>query len=563
MRNYHLTILFKVLALSETFGRSDQPWTLPSIPGYLSWRVERGGGDKGGGGLCLLYRESLTPHLWKPPVADTFKYVENERQWFLIDNGVEKLALLHCYLACQSTKSDDFLKWNEDLFQLMTMEITKLGEQGFVTLCMGDFNSRVGRLPGLGNNTPDINKNGPMFMNFVTQANLVILNTLPITKGLFTRFMNSSGLPGSMSLLDYGLIDADNVHAVSSFTIDSDARFSCGSDHALLIAKLVFGSTRSVTWDYKEVLKFNFTPKTDFSKYRAELDKESSSVPLHLFSDLSAEEKLHHVTHSVLQAGKRGIGLMTKKKKPRKLPRDLIERIKAKNLVASQINNSRGVDNQNLADLQTTLMQMKAEIRNSIVSMKLNRRFKLRSKLLTADPTRKKFWRFLKNQMKVAGSVTGAYDSSGQMVFQQHEIEDAVLEQFSKIFQGQRSPVFSSPDHPDMVAMSIQDIDNILAMSPSDVPEDRFEGEVCSQYSLSELSQTLASLPNEKAAGVDQIPNELLKNSSCQFKQYLLLFLNHMISDGKVPDELNQGKCMLIHKVNVQNHSSLVLNSLS
>ena len=238
-----------------------------------------------------------------------------------------------------------------------------------------------------------------------------------------------------------------------------------------------------------------------------------------------------------------------KKKKPRKLPRDLIDKIKAKNIVANQINNSKGADNQSLAVLQAKLVAMKSEIKTAFVNLKLSRRFKLRSKLLIGDPTRKKFWRFLKNQMKAAGSVTGAYDKSGQMVFQQDEIEEAVLEQFTKIFQGQRSPVFTSPDHPDMVAMSIQDIDNILAMSPFDVPEDKFEEEVCSPYTLSELSQTLESLPTEKAAGVDQVPNELLKNSSCKFKQYLLLFLNQIIPDGKVPEELNLGKCMLIHKV--------------
>ena len=101
-------------------------------------------------------------------------------------------------------------------------------------LAMGDFNSRVGRIPGLENNTPDTNKNTPMFLNFMQQANLVIINTLPITKGLFTRFMNSPGLPGSNSLLDYGLIDGDHVNNVTSFVIDEEARYKCGSDHALL-----------------------------------------------------------------------------------------------------------------------------------------------------------------------------------------------------------------------------------------------------------------------------------------------------------------------------------------
>ena len=479
------------------------------------------------------------------------KHVENERQWFLIDNGKEKLAFLHCYLACQSSQNENFLQWNEELFQLMSMELSKLRDQGFVTLCMGDFNSRVGRIPGLENNTPDVNKNEPMFMNFVMQANLVIINTLPITRGLFTRFMNSSNLPGTKSVLDYGLIDADHVGNVSSFIIDADARFDCGSDHALLLAKVLFGDTPSVTWDYHDALKFDINDSTDYTNYKIELDNQSSSIPLHVFSTLPVEEKLHHVTNSILESGKKSIGLKTKKKKkPRRLPRTLIDKIKAKNNVARQIQNNDALDEpDNLAALQAKLHLLKTEIRDSFVSMKLARRFKLRSKLLSADPCRKKFWRFLKNQMKSAGSLTGAYNRDGQMVFQQDEIEDAVLEHFSTTFKGQRWPVFVDDKQPDMVAMTLQDINNILSGTSIDVPEDRFEQEVCSPYTLVELTQILDSLPAEKAAGVDQIPNELLKNCSGPFKQYLLLFLNQIIDEGKVPEELNRGKCMLIHKV--------------
>ena len=481
------------------------------------------------------------------------RYVENERQWFLIDNGKEKLAFLHCYLACQSTKNDDFLQWNEDLFQLMSMEIVKLREHGFVTLCMGDFNSRVGRIPGLEQNTPDKNKNEPMFMNFVTQANLVIMNTLPIARGLFTRFMNSSNLAGTKSVLDYGLVDADHVGNVSSFIIDANARFACGSDHALLLAKILFGETPAVTWDYHEALKFDIHANTDYTSYKIELDRQSSSIPLHVFSTLSAEEKLHHVTSSILESGKSTIGLKTKKKKkPTRLPKALITKIKDKNNLARQIEYQLSLDNHDsLPALQAKLCLLKSEIRDSFVGMKLAKRFRLRSKLLSDDPCRKKFWRFLKNQMKTAGSLTGVYNKTGQMVFQQDEIEDAVLEHFSTIFKGQRCPVFADVEHPDMVAMTLQDIDNILAGSALDVPEDKFEGEVCSHYTLVELTQILDALPAEKACGVDQIPNELLKNSSGPFKHYLMQFLNQIIDDGSVPEELNRGKCMLIHKVHL------------
>jgi hypothetical protein len=53
-------------------------------------------------------------------------------------------------------------------------------------------------------------------------------------------------LPGTKSLLDSGLVDTDHVNTVTAFVIDTEARYGCGSDHALLIAKIIFGQKHSV-----------------------------------------------------------------------------------------------------------------------------------------------------------------------------------------------------------------------------------------------------------------------------------------------------------------------------
>ena len=103
------------MSLSETFGRSDQPWTLPAIPGYGSWRTERGGGDKGGGGLCILYREALTPHHWAPQVANNLQHVENERQWLLIDNGKEKLPSFTATLCVKTTRAQKEISYSFEI----------------------------------------------------------------------------------------------------------------------------------------------------------------------------------------------------------------------------------------------------------------------------------------------------------------------------------------------------------------------------------------------------------------------------------------------------------------
>ena len=118
----------------------------------------------------------------------------------------------------------------------MTEECGVLKLQHYQLLAIGDFNAKVGQIPGLADNTPDCNRNAPLFHEFVSSVGLFILNTMPTAEGLFTRFM--SGLSGSSykSVLDYGLTTSEHVSTVKSFVIDKDARHSMLSDHALLTA---------------------------------------------------------------------------------------------------------------------------------------------------------------------------------------------------------------------------------------------------------------------------------------------------------------------------------------
>ena len=140
------------------------------------------------------------------------------------------------------------------------------------------------------------------------------------------------------------------------------------------------------------------------------------------------------------------------------------------------------------------------------------------------------------------------------MVFKQDEIEEAVMDHFTEAFKAQRVPVFTPGDVPDQVDMAMLDIEKILAQTPDSFEDRQFEADICSPFTIAELDQTLDSLPNGKAAGTDNIPNELLKNSNLKSRLYIQSFLNKILSDGEVPEDLNLGKCMLIFKVIRRNH---------
>ena len=414
---------------------------------------------------------------------------------------------------------------------------------------MGDFNSKIGTVPGLENNTPGTNMNTPMFLNFLNSANLIIINSLPVSKGLFTRFMDGSNRPGT--LIDYGLVDPDHVHTVTSFVIDSDARFDCGSDHALLEATVTFGHKISTQWSFHDSIQYNFKPSSDFTIFQEHLDSLSSTIPLSQFSLLPSDQMLPHITNSINQSGMNSFGLkIKKKKKGNKLPRNIIALIKTKNDTSKTLQQAiSNDDDEATQQISSELQDIKIEIKTKICEVKMHRRHRLRSKTLKADPSRKKFWSFIKNQMKSAGSITGCYDNTGNIVFNQDEIEEAVLDHFKTVFQGENHPVYNSNTEPDQLALAEEEMINILGAIDPAIPSDKFEEKICSPISFVELEKILGNLSNGKSSGYDRVPNELLKHSSQQFKMYLLTFLNRIIEDGIVPEALNLGKVMLIYKV--------------
>ena len=129
------------------------------------------------------------------------------------------------------------------------------------------------------------------------------------------------------------------------------------------------------------------------------------------------------------------------------------------------------------------------------------------------------------------------------MVFDQDGIEDVVTEHFKGIFNGSRV----SPR--ELMERPLEGTEDAHDYTRKTLNEDEFEKEVCEPYTTSELNDLLDNLPCGKACSTDHIPNELLKHTSRVLRIYLQLLLNKIMADGEVPESLNQGKCVLIHKV--------------
>ena len=111
---------------------------------------------------------------------------------------------------------------------------------------------------------------------------------------------------------------------------------------------------------------------------------------------------------SLQESGRTTFGLKVKKIRPRQqLPQYILGLIQTKNQLCRRVEEAYIMNSPNLNQIKELLENTKLQIRNEISRVKLKRRTRIRMKILKNDPSRKRFWSFLKNQFRAAGTITG------------------------------------------------------------------------------------------------------------------------------------------------------------
>ena len=205
-----------IMCVVETHMRQGSNEDLSSLNKHTVYLKERLGSEKKGGGLITIVKPGLNHLRWEPPLP-MHHYLDAERDWVLIHENSKKLAFCSIYMAAEIADSR-FLVWNNDLYAMITAELSLLRDDGYLCIFLGDFNGHIGNdLNGIVGNNRDINNNGTLVRNFVASNNLTVVNAdAGKCEGIFTR----RGLV-SDSVLDLVIEDNSSSPLISSMTIDS------------------------------------------------------------------------------------------------------------------------------------------------------------------------------------------------------------------------------------------------------------------------------------------------------------------------------------------------------
>ena len=402
-----------ILCVAETWFRADSRSDKFMHEGYKVFTNERAGEAKRGGGLLLLTRGKLKAVAYIPVVPEKYEPYQTERVWSLVCGEGTKVAICFTYLAATSVAG--FVKYNQEMYELLSAEVREMKSDGFVVILNCHLGPRSSTNPhGVVGDTSRRNENGTLFLEFVEGADMTIVNNLEVCEGTYTRIEG-----GFCTVVDFGLVEEEHSHMVSSYYIDEKRKVAHGSDHVISEMTINLEKARITDWKVAEVLRFQINDNTDFGEYTAGIEEVSAKLEAE-FYEMNTEQKFRAMQKMIIEGAKKCFKRKvypSKTKQHLKLPRNVKEKLlalkEARREYTTEVVDFKkkglSVDDhptaKKLSDRVNTIL---GEVKSMISTHKKKMSKNIRSKNLRPGSSPKQFWKMV-NQRNMAESSVTAY----------------------------------------------------------------------------------------------------------------------------------------------------------
>ena len=183
------------------------------LDNYIIFELVRESGD-GGGGLAIACTEDLKPVMTRKG--------NDEAEALTVEISVEKMKIkcVAGYGPQENCLKENKLKfWNYIEEEALNAWNNGLG---FIFHCDGNLWAGSDIIPG---DPRTQNKNGKMFEEFLARnPNLIVVNSLPLCKGVITRHRIKDG-KDEKSILDFFIVCRRILPFVTNMVIDEEKKF--------------------------------------------------------------------------------------------------------------------------------------------------------------------------------------------------------------------------------------------------------------------------------------------------------------------------------------------------
>ena len=445
-------------------------------------------------------------------------------------------------MRTESKPGSEFHRRNSHLLNQLSSEKLILENQGYCIGYLGDFNSRITPSPRFNfrNYPHQQNNNGRLLQSFAETNDLFCLNPLNWhgrreERATYQRNMGSAGL--HVSILDLGLCSSSAASIITDFKVTDDPELSTHSDHSSLVLEYrskVFSRSQPVKEynHFKDIVKW--------ASYTKILEKRTRNK-LEWFKSLTTDSQNTWLTNQFKAAGRSVLPIIPKHRavKQHKLPKSSAESSKTKKLrkiLRSAVNSKENKDQIRAKEDAWKLAKLKQHKYEALIHLK--RKYRIRNIIAAKGKEGSRiFWNCLSNKKKTSAFIDVLNDG-GKLVFDPAK-KAKVIEKFFKT-------KFNTTDAPKPFN------DEPVNEETLGTPKKKLSGQesrgIVKDITMKELNEALDTLNARKAEGLDNITNNMLKNTSLETRQLILELFNDVLLSGVNPKDWKVGHVILLLK---------------
>ena len=435
-----------------------------------------------------------------------------------------KLRIIVCYAPTNDASEEE----KEDFYGQMDQILATAHRQSNIEIVMGDLNAKIGNqnngleramgTEGLGN----INENGEKFAHFCLDHDLVIGGSLFPHKDIHKETWIS---PDGRTKNQIDHISISNRFRRSLLDVRSFRGADINSDHHLVIGKLRL-KLKKMANKTPARTKYNLNAlKNEEVRNSFQIDVQNRFAALDSLEDESVEEKWEHFKATIKDAGRDTLGFQRQTISPW-ITEVTLELIQNRRNVKNSILNTEGARQ---AEAREEYRILSRNIKRSLRSDK--RRFieKQAQEAENAAQTgnMSKVYKITKTLSGKKTGVTSPHikNSEGILLTNPVNIEERWVQHFKTILN-RPPPVRTADIPPAQTRLNIN----------------------CNSPTLQEIKNAIKSLKNDKAAGPDGIPAELLKVNPDTTAEMLLPIFKKIWEEETFPEDLKNGHLSVLPK---------------
>ena len=554
------------MGILETHLREEDGSRKVSFPeGYMKVEVRRSDldDDKNGGGIMVLYKRAQGVRIEEKKLkirGQENQFVKNERVWMSIKTKTDKLAVGFVYVAAENRSEknkEKFDRWNDSIYTVLEDDMKKLRREGYVIVLNGDLNGWVGcGRGGIPGNRPEVNSNGVRLMNFLERTGMIHLNGTAKCTGLYTRHSSNSA-----TVLDYVAVRKEDLPMVKSMFIDENSTLGGNSDHVYVITTLeqTYSAGPAATTKTRLATRWNMDEATDWEKFRQCQQRMVGEVPEGAWDSV---EPLGEILKEVLVGSmEEGVGKKeAKDSRPKQYPPGVRKEFRKMKEMRSEWRTARSKMTKNpsqqnkqvLGEKHLKMQQQQNRMDDVLSRFWREKRVTVNEKLTGGGAASSKlFWSYVVKKTRGSQPFPFLEDpETGEIKSEQKEVKEIVENFLKKLFQGSFTPNLSRPATEEDIVNEPMDQESEDSAGDVDEPSprERVDKRLEQEFDEREVQNMIRELKNGKAAGVDTIPNEALKNSVPEFVSALVVLFNNIRKEGKAPEAWKVGRLVLVHK---------------